>query len=145
MSGKDVFVSIITVHEPRSCPHTAYSLTHNPVLRTDYRPDPQNAKSSYSAIALAAGAWKPYQVFAIGGIARILCMMYSPTFASMFDAPFAEYIGQANAVALSMVPGALVLLKLGDVIQKNKWHETNVGLLVLTVSCIITMLFFRAL
>lgn len=111
----------------------------------DYTPDPQkNAKSSYSTIALAAGAWKPYQVFAIGGIARILCMVYSPTFSSMFTAPFADYIGQANAVALSMIPAGLFLLKLGDVIQKRKWHESNVGLAVLTISCIVLMLVLRA-
>lgn len=114
------------------------------MLCADYRPDPQNSKSSYSTIALAAGAWKPYQVFAIGGIARILCMMHSPTFASMFAAPFAEYIGQANAVAISMVPGGLLLLKLGDVIQKRKWNESNVGLAVLSISSIIIMLVLRA-
>lgn len=71
-------------------------------------------------------------------------MMHSPTFASMFAAPFAEYIGQANAVALSMLPGGLLLLKLGEVVQKRKWHETNAGLAVLTVSCVILMLVLRA-
>lgn len=71
-------------------------------------------------------------------------MMHSPAFASMFAAPFSEYIGQANAVALSMLPGALLLLKLGDVIQKKKWHETNVGLAVMTIACIALTLVLRA-
>jgi membrane protein DedA with SNARE-associated domain len=72
-------------------------------------------------------------------------MMYSPTFASMYTAPFVEYIGQANAVAISMLPGALILIKLGEVIQKKRWHETNLGLAIITVSCIVVMFLLRCL
>ena len=74
----------------------------------------------------------------IGGISRILSMMFLPQRAK-FKAPFSNILGQDMAVALSMAVFGLVLLKLGQILQKNKVHESVKGQWCITIGCLVAV------
>jgi hypothetical protein len=86
---------------------------------------------------------KPHHVALMAGFLKIIAVMATPGSVAFrrFHAPFEEWLGRANAVALSMLLFGLFLWKLGAVIVENKWHESRVGTWSITGGCLLAIIF----
>jgi hypothetical protein len=98
-------------------------------------------------MSIAMQQMKPHHVALMAGFLKIIAVMATPgsvTF-KRFHAPFEDVFGRANAVALSMLLFGLFLWKLGAVILENKWHESRVGFWLITIACLLAIIFVSSL